>query len=175
MPVDSSGHYDKLNSGQVYILSEYLSELIRQNPGLSFQQLGEKAATRVHIDQFDTVQLSGIIRQAKREIAAGNLLNDEPTQRPDKLKLPTLPNDPANAGLVITKYVVEVTDVNTGKTSTSQETMVTQFPVSVSDIVGDIMSDQQAYITSLGSGPAATGPGGNYSFHVIILSVSIAK
>jgi hypothetical protein len=174
MPMSSSGQYTPLSQAERDLIGAYIGGVLRHEPGLTPLQAGIRIGTRFDIDNSDTFVIYGIIRDERAANAAAAAADRDQGYRPLPTDLPSLPDDPANRGLIVTRYVVTIRDPATGDVTTSQEEHLSHDPVSINDILAEVDADRESYLRRIGTQPAAVADASRLEISIIILSIGRA-
>lgn len=178
MPLDlTTGQYVPLDAVQRAKITSYAAGVLRREPNINPHDLGIRIGQRggVHIDNYDSIVVNNLIRDARAENAAGAAAQADPGEPPDPGAIPTVAQDPADSGRVVTTYVVEVVDPATGDRTTSMEQSIDDIAPSHDEIMERINANRRAYVATVGSPPATTTPIEDLKFSIIILSVARAR
>jgi hypothetical protein len=174
MPTSSSGQYTPLSQAERDLIGAYIGGVLRREPGLTPLQAGIRIGTRFTVDNSDTFVIYGIVRNERAANAAAAAADRDQGYRPLPTDLPSLPDDPVNRGLIVTRYVVTIRDPVTGDVTTSQEEHLSHEPVSINDILAEVNADRQSYIRSLGTGPSQSVDADQLIISITILSIGRA-
>lgn len=172
MPRDTQGNYTRLSGYELGQIGSYIQGVIRREPHLNSLELAIRVGTRFDVDQSDTFQLYKLFKDERQAVAEGDALRGDPSLVPGLGDIPTLPGDPADTGRVVTNVVIVATNTATGDRQSSNEQIISDGPISASEIRDMVLSNPSEYIRNQNSLPAFNDFSG-YDVEVVVLGVYI--
>ena len=172
MPQISGSLYVPLTFAQLTEAAMYMQNLVRQG-GMTDAQIVQATGERIPgTDQYDTLRLYSVLRQAHRAVGAAQQYANDPTRAPSLSDLPASPNWPENRGRVVTDIVIAITDPVTGETHTTRTEIVSDRPMSLDDLRSYVQEHARDYSRNRGGSLPAGWQDGAPSFTITVLDVS---